>query len=152
MELEKLLSIAYDVTHRFGGGQVRMSTNGAINQSQYTQEFKMVVRPLNNRVPKTTKDGGTVLSSAVGYKELIVWVHFGDKEQWTGPEFSWLYMDRSFKWDGERAQGDLNNIDELRSISDMLDEEAKRIFEIEIDYSGKHGNLDGLVIEGYAVI
>lgn len=153
MKLEELLSIAYDATHRFGGGHINMYTQRSTNQPQFIQEFKKDVRPFNNRIPKKNADGSTTVSSPIGFKELVVWVRFGDAEQWTGPELRWLYSDRSFRWDGETKEGDINNLDELRSVSNMLEEEAKRIFKIEMDYSGEHGgSLDGLVVDGYAVI
>jgi hypothetical protein len=155
MKLEELLSLAYEVTHQgfFGASStITMSTNWASNQSLFTQTFRLLVCPMNNRVPKKSKDGGTIVSTPIGYKELIVGVDFGDSTHWSGPSLSWLYMDRSEKWDGEQKSGGIEDIDTLREISNMLNDEARRIFDIEMKYQEKHGSLEGLVVEGYAVV
>lgn len=149
MKLEELLSIAYAATNRFAQGSIFMSTNKSCNMPKYMQTYTLQVQPFNNKLPRKHESGGTVVSSATGYKELIVWVYFGDNSAWSGPHLKWLYMDRSQKWDGERDEGDEGKLEELYKISDMLDTEAKRIFDIEMEYSGEHGNLEGLVFEDY---
>lgn len=151
--LEEFLSIAYDTTQRgLGYSKITMTTNWASNQSLFYQEFKLIVMPTNNKIPKPKKGGGTIVSSPIGYKELIVWVYFGDNTHWSGPQLKWLYMDRSIQWDGYSKKGDVMNIEELTKISSDLMKEATRIRDIEFEYYNKHGSFDGLVIEGYAIV
>lgn len=149
--VEELLTIAYSATHRYINGKVNMINNYAVNMPKYVQEFTMDVRPAYNRLPKQTAEG-VVRSAAVGYKELIVWVKFGDNISWSGPELIWLYMDRSQRWDGKSVSGNADNLDELYKIADMLQAEAHRISKIEIDYLTEHDSYDGLKIEGYVDI
>lgn len=99
--LESYLKIAHEATN-FGDNKIVMSTGWAINQPIFTQEFKVKVGE----------------GQCVGYKELIVYVSFGDNKEWHGPALKWLYMDRAEKWDGEQKSG--TDIEELLKISKQL--------------------------------
>lgn len=151
--LEGMLEIAYETTQLLSNSRVEMFKNHATNQSKFVQAFKGRVIPSNNKVPKKSKNGGTIVSSAAGYKELIVWVYFGNNTDWYEKcELRWLYMDRSIGWADEQLSGGIDEIDQLRKISRELLKEEMRIEHLEEEYREKNGNLDGLVIEGYGIV
>ncbi|RAU96781.1 hypothetical protein [Paenibacillus sp. YN15] len=152
MNVQEMIALAYEVTHIEGNGRIWMKENYSSNYPQFTQEFRLDVRPASNRLPKKTPDGGTIVDSPIGYRELTVWVNFGDKPEWSGPELRWLYMDRSQRWDGEQVSGGVAEVDRLREISAMLAEEMRRIERVQSDYWSEHRTFDGMVIDGYAVV
>ncbi len=106
--LESYLKTAHETTN-FGDHKITMSTGWAINQPMLTQEFEVKVGA----------------GQCVGYKELIVYVSFGDNKEWAGPALKWLYMDRTERWDGEQKRG--TNIEELRQISEQLHNEWREL-------------------------
>lgn len=150
MNLEQLLTLAYESTEGTFGSKVYMSTGRAINQSKYMQTFEAAARPRNHRIPRTSATDGMIVSSAVGYKQLTVWVYFGDNAEWTGPQLKWLYQDNSMRCMGPSANGDESNLDELARYSKLVREEHMRIAAAESAYLAEHGTLEGFRMDGYA--
>jgi hypothetical protein len=146
--LEELMAIAYDAT-RDGVAASSMRKNSAINESAYTMEFKVLARPYNNRTPRPAKRGGTVMSDCAGYKQLSVWINFGDSEMWKGPDLHWSYQDNSMGCVGPSEQGDESNLEDLARCAATIREENKRIRRAEREWLKTHDSLEGLTIEGY---